>query len=37
VPVSVVEIVCGERSRTKRLRIRGVTADRIRELAQASR
>ncbi len=36
VPLSAVEIVSGERSRTKRVRIRGVAADRIRELAQAS-
>jgi uncharacterized protein len=32
--LSAVEIVSGERSRTKRLRICGITADQIRELAQ---
>ena len=36
VPLSAVEIVSGERSRNKRLRIRGVGAEQIRELATAS-
>ena len=33
VPLSAIEIVSGERSRTKRLRIRGITAEQIRALA----
>ncbi len=37
VPLSAVEIVSGERSRTKRLRIRGVSANRIRELPRRPR
>ena len=37
VPLSAVEIVAGERSRTKRVRIRGVAANRIRQLTQVSR
>jgi uncharacterized protein len=37
VPLSAVEIVSGERSRTKRLRIRGLTADQIRELVTRPR
>ncbi len=32
VPLSAIEIVGGERSRTKRLRIRGITANQIRQL-----
>ncbi len=37
VPLSAVEIVSGERSRTKRVRIRGVSPERIRELATRPR
>ncbi len=36
IPASAVSILSGERSRTKRVRVQGVTAQRIRELAAAS-
>jgi uncharacterized protein (TIGR00251 family) len=35
VPVSAVRIVSGERSRNKRVEVRGASAERIRELGQA--
>ncbi len=35
VPVSAVRILSGERSRTKRVEVRGASAERIRELAKA--
>ena len=34
VPLSAIEIVSGERSRTKRLRIRGTSAGQVRNLAR---
>lgn len=37
IPVSAVRILSGERSRTKRVEVRGVTADQVRRLAKASR
>jgi len=36
IPVSAVRILSGERSRTKRIEVRGVTADQVRRLAKAS-
>ncbi len=33
IPISAVRIVSGERSRTKRIEVRGVSAQRVRELA----
>jgi uncharacterized protein (TIGR00251 family) len=33
IPVAAVRILSGERSRTKRVEVRGTTAERIRELA----
>lgn len=35
IPVTAVRIISGERSRTKRIEVRGTSAARIRELAQA--
>jgi uncharacterized protein len=35
IPVSAVRILSGERSRTKRIEVRGVSAEQIRELARA--
>jgi len=35
IPVSAVRIVAGERSRTKRVEVRGVTAAQVRELVEA--
>jgi uncharacterized protein (TIGR00251 family) len=34
VPLSAVRIAAGERSRTKRVEVRGVTAEAVRELAE---
>ncbi len=35
VPLSAVKILSGDRSRTKRVEVRGTSAERIRELAKA--
>jgi uncharacterized protein (TIGR00251 family) len=35
IPVAAVRIVAGERSRTKRVEVRGVTAAQVRELVEA--
>jgi uncharacterized protein (TIGR00251 family) len=35
IPLSAVRILSGERSRTKRVEVRGATADQVRELARA--
>lgn len=35
IPLSAVRILAGQRSRTKRVEVRGVSANRIRELAEA--
>ena len=35
IPVAAVRILSGERSRSKRVEVRGTTAERIRELAKA--
>lgn len=35
IALSAVRIVAGERSRTKRVEVRGATADQVRELARA--
>jgi len=37
IPVSAVRILSGERSRTKRMEVRGVTAEAVRRLAGATK
>lgn len=36
IPLSAVRILAGQRSRTKRVEVRGISAQRIRELAETS-